>query len=325
MSNQPIPASNRDVAPSDNRRGDLEKIDYAALETDRLTEEYAGLRATLNRLKGEAAAAPKVVDDETMTRKGGIIKRLRDLRAEIEKTRIVETEPHLRRKNAGDTMFGSWYDEIQPDKRPGQRPKPGLIDDLQADINAYQDAKEAAERAKREEAARVALAEKEAAEAKARQQRADAEKAERDAREAQERAERARTDATRAKAAEEAKAAAAVAAEKAAQAKSAEVAVERTVEKHQDARIDTLAKTADLVRTQGNTSEGGGVLNTVATEKIAELVDRSELDDAAKLALFEQFTDPEVAKAVRAFANRTSYRTTLPGCLIVIRKRGVTR
>ena len=52
-----VPASNRDVAQSDNRRGDLEKIDYAGLETQRLIGEYAGLRATLDRLKREAAHA----------------------------------------------------------------------------------------------------------------------------------------------------------------------------------------------------------------------------------------------------------------------------
>lgn len=320
-----IPAVNRNVAPSDNKRSDAEKIDYAALETERLREEYAGLIQTLDRLRNEAKGRPVVTDDATMTAVGGIIKRLRDLRGELEKTRVVETEPHLRRKNAGDSFFGAMYDEIQPDKRPGQRPKPGLIDELQADINRYQDAKEAALRAEREAAERKARAEREAAELLAKQQREAAEKAEREARELQEKAERARNEETRKKAAAEAKAAAETAAAAAAKAKEAEVVVEQKTEAHQDAHIDTLAKSADLVRTHGTAPESGGVLNTVKTEKIAELTDRSLIDDATKILLFDRFTDVEVAKAVRSFAVATAYRTPLPGCLITIRKSGVTR
>ena len=329
MTNHPIPAANRDVTARDNRTTSSEKIDYAGIETDRLKEEYAGLPMTLERLAGENEAIPEVPDDETgdsvAVALGGIIKRARDLRAEIENTRIVEVEPNFRRYQAGNAFFNAIKEAIQPEDKRQRRTSPGLIDRIQAKIDAHQDRKEARERARLEEERRVTEAARRAAEEAARKEREAAEKAERERREAEERASRARTEETRRLREQEAEEARQREAAAAAAAKEAAVIAEQKIEDHADARIATLATSADVVRTRGTAPEGGGVLLTKGTEKIAELEDRGAITDDAKLVLFEHFTDEQVGMAIRKFANSTGHRTQLPGCLIEIRRKNVTR
>lgn len=329
MSNQPIPASNRDVSAKDNRTTTSEKIDYAGIETGRLQDEYRGMETTLARLEQEEAAIAAVPDDETRDQValalGSIIKRARDLRHEMEQTRIVEVEPNFRRYQAGNAYFNGLKEKLQPEDKKQRRMTPGVWDRAQLKIDAHQDRKEERERARlaaiAQEAARK---EREAREA---QEKADRERreAEKKAQEAQEAASRARSEDS--KKAREAEAAEAnkKADEAAATAKAAEVRVEQTQEDSQDARISTLASSADVIRTRGTTPEGGGVLLTKGTDKIAELLDRSELTDEAKLLLFEQLTDPQVEGLVSKYANATGHRNPLPGCLITIRKKNVTR
>lgn len=327
--NTNVPASNREVSVKDNRTTTSDKIDYAGIETERLKQEYAGLPSTLQRLKDEAAAIPSVPDDATgdavAIALGGIIKRARDLKAETENTRIVEVEPNFRRYQAGNAFFNAIKEAIQPEDKNQRRTSPGLIDETQKKIDAHQDRKEARERARLEEEKRVAEQARREAEEKARKEREAAEKAERERREAEERASRARTEESRKAREAEAEEARKREAEAASRAKEAEVTAAQTVEQHQDARVATLATSADLVRTTGSAPEGGGVMLTKATEKIAELEDRGELTDAAKLILFEHFTDEQVGMAIRKFANATGHRTKLPGCLIEVRKKNVTR
>ena len=329
MSNQPIPAANRDVTPKDNRTTGSEKIDYAGIETDRLKDEYAGLPKTLERLEAENEAIPEVPDDSTgdavAVQLGGIIKRARDLRAETENTRIVEVEPNFRRYQAGNAFFNALKELIQPEDKKQRRTSPGLIDRVQAKIDQHQDRKEARERARLAEEQRKAEAERRIAEEAARKEREAAEQAERERREAEERVARARTDETRRLREEEAETARKREAETAGAAKEAQVVAEQKVEEHADARIATLASSADVVRTRGTAPEGGGVLLTKATEKIVDLEDRGALTDEAKLILFEHFTDEQVGMAVRKFANATGHRTQLAGCLIEIRRKNVTR
>ena len=327
--NNPVPASNRDVTVKDNRTTTSDKIDYAGIETDRLADEYSGLRSTFERLKAESAAIPSVPDDATgdsvAIALGGIIKRARDLRAETENTRIVEVEPNFRRYQAGNAFFNSIKEAIQPEDKRQRRTSPGLIDETQAKIDEHQNRKEERERARLEAERRAAEQVRRQAEEEARKQREAAERAERERHEAEERAARARTDESRKAREAEAEAARKRESETAAAAKGAAVAAEQAVEQHADARIATLATSADLVRTTGSAAEGGGVLLTKAAEKIAELEDRGDLTDEAKLILFEHFTDEQVGMAVRKFANATGHRTKLPGCLIEIRKKNVTR
>lgn len=324
-----IPASNRDVTARDNRTTTSDKIDYAGIETERLKDEYAGLPSTLDRLRAENEAIPSVPDDATgdsvAIALGGIIKRARDLKAETENTRIVEVEPNFRRYQAGNAFFNAIKEAIQPEDRTQRRTSPGLIDLVQKKIDAHQDRKEARERARLAEEQRVAEQKRREAEEIARKEREAAEKAAREAREAEERAARARSEESRKARQAEADAARQRESEAAAAAKQSEVTAGQAVEQHADARIATLATAAEIVRTTGSAPEGGGVLLTKATEKIAELEDRGELTDEAKLVLFEHFTDEQVGMAVRKFANATGHRTKLPGCLIEVRKKNVTR
>lgn len=323
--NSNIPASNRDVAPSDNRPKDAEKIDHARIETERLRDEYQPLLTTFGRLSSEADAVAEPTSDAEAVAAGGIIKRMRDLRHEAEATRVVEVEPHLRRKNAGDGFFNGIIEALQPADKRTRQSRPGLIDKVQAKIDAYQNKKEAAERARLEEENRKAEAARRAAEEAAAAERRRLEAAERERREAEDRAARARTEETRRQRETEAKDAQVREVAAAAAAKAAEVTVAKATEQSQDARIATLARPAEVVRTRGQTAESGDVLLTKATEKIAQLVDRGALTDEAKLILFEFLTDAEVDKAVRAYANSTGHRGKMAGCLIEIRKKGVTR
>lgn len=326
---EPIPAANRDVTMKDNRTTTSDKIDYAGIETERLKDEYSGLGSTLERLKAESAAIPAVPDDATgdsvAIALGGIIKRARDLKAEVENTRIVEVEPNYRRYQAGNAYFNAIKEAIQPEDKGQRRTSPGLIDQTQAKINAHQDRKEARERARLAEEQRIAEQARRQAEETARKEREAAEQAARARQEAEDRAARARTEESRKAREAEAEAARQQESATAAAAKAAEVTAEQTVEHHADARIATLAKSADLVRTTGSAPEGGGVMLTKATEKIAEIEDRGAMTDEAKLILFEHFTDEQVGMAVRKFANATGHRTQLAGCLIEIRKKNVTR
>jgi hypothetical protein len=321
MNASAIPAANREVTAKDNN-----PPDYAKIETARLVDEYKGLTNTLIRLDNEAGAIPdKIEDDETALRAGGIIKSLRDLRARLEDTRKVEVEPDLRRMNAKNAYFNGHQETIQPENKRERLNNPGIIDVTQAKINGHQDRKEAAERARlaEEAAERKRIADE--AEAKAKREREAAEALKKEADDKAAAALRARTAETQAARQQEADEAAKAASAAAATAKSAEVVAETAKETHQDARIATLATASSVVRTQGVTESGAGVTLTKATEKYAYVTDRTAMTDEVKLILFGHFTDAELDKAVRSFANNTRYGTPLAGCEIGTRKKGVTR
>lgn len=329
MSNQPIPAANRDVTSRDNRTTTDEKIDYAGIEAARLHDEYLGMEATLARLEAEEAAIAEVPDDSTGDQVAlalaGIIKRARDLKAEAENTKTVEIEPNYRRYQAGLGFFNRIKELLQPDDKKQRRITPGVMDRAQAKIDVHQDRKEARERARLAEEQRKAEAARREAEEKARKEREAAERAQRERQEAEDRASRARTEESRHQREAEADAARQREAAAAAAAKQSEIVAAQKVEQHQDARIGTLASSADIVRTRGVTPEGGGALLTKGIDKIAELEDRSALTDEAKLLLFEQATDAQVAGLVSKYANATGHRNPLPGCIIEIRKKNITK
>lgn len=321
------PASNRDVSAKDNVRGAEpdQKIDYAKLETERLERDHAGLAATFKRLKSEGAAIPRPFDKVTALQAGGIIKAARDLSNTMESIRKVEVEPHLRRQNSINTFFGGFTEAIQPENKNKRLTSPGLIDELQAEINAHQDRVEAEVRAQQaQEAADRARIAREAQEAADRAAEADR-KATREAQEAADRIARAKSDETRAQRQAEADAAARIANEQAAAAKKAEVDARTANERHEDAHIATLSMSKDIVHAKGQTAEGGGVTLTKTTEKIARVLDRSKIPAASKAVLFDLLTDVEVDKAVRSYAVKTSYMAEIPGCLITVRQTGVTR
>lgn len=312
--------------PAENPRaivGDNELPDYAKMETDRLVDEYRGFRTTLEELGAEGTALPdEITDDKTALRAGGIIKRFRDLDARLENTRVVEVEPNLRRQNAINAFFKGLRKLIQPEDKNERRTSPGWIDRIQAKINGHQDRKEAAERARlAAEAAERARIAREAQE-KADRERAEQERLQREAAERQAEAERARAPAQIEKKQEAASQASQDAGAQTGAAIGAQVAADKAAEEAQEARIATLAKPADIVRTRGVTEDGAGVTLTKAKEAYAYVVDATKLD---QVKLFPYFTDAEVEKALRAFAKATQYREQMAGAEIGWRTKGVTR
>lgn len=299
--------------------------DYAKIETARLVDEYRGLTNTLTELVGEIDLIPAVInDDPTALKAGGLIKRFKDLRERMEQTRVVEVEPHLRRQNAINAFFNGLRKIIQPDDKVERRVKPGHIDVLQGRIDAHQERKEAAERERLRleqlERDRIAREAREKAEREA----AEAARLKREAEQRAAEAERARAAVQIAAKAEAAKAAAAEAAKADAAAVAATLAAEQAAESATEARIATLAKPQDIVRTRGVTEQGAGVTLTTAKESYAYVTDRRLLAKHAD-KLFVHFTDSEVEKALRAYAKATHYDEPLDGAEIGWRRKGITR
>lgn len=309
------------------RIGDNRSPDFAKMEQERLANEYAGYPNTLADLTQVAERLDQAIpDDDDADRMalqiGAVIKRFRDLDKRIEETRVVEGEPHLRRKNACDAFFKGLRNIIQPEDKRERMTKPGWIDRLQAHINAHQDRKEAKERARleaiRRETERVA---REAAEtARREQEAADKLRREEEAKRAE--ADRARKPENVEQKTSEANQLGAFADAKTDQANVSAIAAEQATEAARDARIATLVKPADIVRTRGVTEEGAGVTLTKAKEKYAVVVDRDKLD-YERLASF--FTDDAVQTAVNKFARATNYREQMEGAEIGERTKGVVR
>ena len=139
-------------------------------------------------------------------------------------------------------------------------------------------------------------------------------------------AEREKAEALRLARQREADEAAAVAAHAVGEAKAAEVVAGDAGQSAIDAKISTLAKSADLVRVQGNNDDGGGVLLTTKKEPYCIMTDRSLLttpEAAAKLIKY--FNDKEIEKALRGWARETNHNEQIAGAEIGWRKAGVTR
>jgi chemotaxis protein histidine kinase CheA len=301
-------------------------VDYAADEAARLEKEYLGLERSLNELIEDGKKQPGEIDDDASALKiGAVIKRFRDLRERADQARIVEKEPHLRRGQAVDAFFNALKEIIQPEDKKQRRLKPGWIDRLQGIIDSYQAEKERKERERLENIRREEQRKLEEARAEEQRLAREAEATAAAAAEAAAAAARARSP----ERIEEKTAAAAELQQAANQAASAVEAasakVETVMESATESRVDTFAKSADLVRTRGTAEDGAGVLLTTAKESYAFLLDRSKLDDASKLVLFEHLTDPEVEKALRGWAKATRYEKPMPGCEIGRKNKGITR
>jgi hypothetical protein len=151
--------------------GHNESRDFAQETTGRLTMDYAEYIRTLDSLLDEARLQPKVINsDQDALNSGAIIKRFRDLDGRVEAVRVLEKEPSLRIGNAVDGFFNALRDKIGKRNPRDRSAKPGAADILQARINDYQDRKIAEEQA-RLEAQRLAAerAEREARETAARE------------------------------------------------------------------------------------------------------------------------------------------------------------
>lgn len=289
--------------------GSNEAPDYAKQVSDRLVNEYVGLSATMAELIAEKATMPiPVTSDDDALLLGALIKRMRDLDGRIEAVRVLEKEPYLRGGNAVDALFNGWRDTLAKRNRNDRKAKNGHVDDLQDEINAYQEKKLAEERARRIAAEQDAARQAAEAARKAAEERAAAEAA--------------RLAAERARLPETTAAKTAVADQKEQQATVAEIEAQQAAEKLEEAQLASMARPADLTRVRGTTTGGAGVTLTTAQEPYALVEDRTKLNWAV-LSVF--FTDAEVEKALRAWAKTTGHRVQMDGAKIGFRNKGVTR
>jgi hypothetical protein len=141
--------------------GDNRAPAYAQRVTDEMASEYAGLTAQITELLDKAREAPKEVDsDEAALSLGSIIKALRDAFTRADAYRTSEKEPHLRSAQAVDQFFFSWMEKCRRRNPRDRSEKPGAADILQARIDSFLEEKRIAEEAKRkreaDEAARIA-------------------------------------------------------------------------------------------------------------------------------------------------------------------------
>lgn len=276
--------------------------DYAATITDRLEQDYAELTKGAQALLEEARLLPKeITSDAEMGPHATLIERMRDTSARIESFRVVEKEPHLRAEQAVDQFFFGWFEKLARRKKTD---KPGAADILQARVNDYMQRKLDAERRARAAAEAAARAAEEAL-------RKEREEAARKAAEAQAAAERARKaeniKAHELRAAEEAAKAAQLAAE---QARAAEAA--------EDARIDTLAKSADMVRTRLE----GGPMVTMRQVPVVVIEEVEKLDMAK---LWPHLKEEHILMALKAWAKTTGYKKQMAGATIKMVDEAVVR
>jgi hypothetical protein len=259
-----------DLNPRAGIGDNVQVVDFAKNEVDRLKIDYAYLEETVEELTAKSEPIEVVTKDnrDVVT---GLIKDMRDAYKRINGVRESEVAPHLERQRGANGWFGMLLDKLG---RKDKKAKEGEGDRLNRILTEYDTAVLEAEKERRrreaEEAAKIARAKQEA-EDKARREAAAAAAA---AEEARLKAERARTDATRAARAQEAEEAA-QAAQAASEALS-EARVEATVSagRAEDTYVDTLATATDIMRNRSD----DGILSGMASEKFREITDRKVLD-----------------------------------------------
>jgi len=261
----------------------VQNIDFAAVESERLRWDYAYLETAVEDLFKEADAFDGVEDEESKAKAMNLIKRLRDEQKRILGVHELEKLPHYRRGQATDQFFFRLADKLARRSKVGPD---GQADRLNRMLTAYDTRKLAEEmerrRREREEADRIA---READEIRRRAERA--------AEEARLQAERARVAIHKQTKTE--------AAQQAAQAESeAIVAAEIAAAKAEEARIATLVTPADVMRTRTE----NGTLGTMGTESFAEITDYKNLDLET---LRPYFTQPAVLAALNGYARAMGY------------------
>jgi len=276
--------------------------DYAKQESDRLQRDYGLLATNAAELKAEAALISfPIPDDDTKGKVVSLIKRIRDTAKRADGFRELEKQPHFRRGQGVDQFFFGLIDTLAKRDRKN---RDGVADELQSELNEYDNRKLLEEQARRRK-----IAEDEAREAA----RLRAEQLEKDriAEEARQAAERARKPETTAAKQEIANTAEVLATEAAIDATLAENRAE-------DAHVATLARPADIMRTRGS----DGTLSTMAREGYAEIADARLLD---KEALWPFISINEKEKALRQWAKSTGHTQEMTGAKIGFRNKSVVR
>lgn len=127
--------------------GDNKSPDYAARVTSALAADYAASAEAVAKLLDEAREAPTSIEnDEQMGVLARLVKNFRDATSRLEAFRVAEKEPHFRAAQAVDGWFFALIDKCA---RRDRKAKPGAADILQARIDDYQQRKLAAEQERR--------------------------------------------------------------------------------------------------------------------------------------------------------------------------------
>lgn len=274
--------------------GSNQAPDHAQRVTEQMARDYEELSRSVATLLEKARELPESVDDESaLERFSNVIVDMRDADARAESNRKAEKEYFLRGGQAVDGFFGGISERLTKG-----------IAVLSKRVHVHNERKLAAERERRrleaEEAARVAKAKQEA------EARAVAE------------AEEARLAAERARKPENIETKGQVAAEKEQVASTASIDAALATEQAQDARIETLRKPAEMVRTRFDE----GRLVTMKQVGYVEIVDKMALD---KEKLWAFLRDDDVLKALKAWAKTTSHRQSMSGAIIEMRDATVIR
>lgn len=277
--------------------------DYAATVTDRLQQDYAEAVRNAEAMIDEARALPPIEpdDERTLGLHSAMIEKMRDTTSRFEKFRVVEKEPHMRAAEATDGFFFGWIEKLARRKKTD---KPGVSDILQACVNAEMNRRLDEQRRLRAEAEAKARAAEEAL------RKAQAEAA-RKAAEAQAAAERARKqeniDAHAARSLAEAAEAERLNAERMFAAQVAE-----------DARIDRLAKAADMVRTRPD----GSPMVTMRQVPVVVIEDAALLN---KDLLWPHIKEEHLLMALKAWAKATGHKRPMDGATIKMVDEAVVR
>lgn len=298
----------------DNRQPE---VNYAAEESRRLSLDYAETARTVADLSARFYGAPaEIADDDEKGIVSALIRDMRDANKRIDGFRELEKQPHYRRGQGVDQFFFGLMDRLF---RREKRHMPGMADSLGERLTAYDRRKLAEELERRRlEAERL---ERDAAEARRLEQEArdKAAKEASDAEEARLAAERARNPERIAEKVE-----AAVQQERRADAAAvdaARVGVDSELAQGAavGARIDSLARPADVMRRR---DAGTGVLTTMARENYAEIADATKLD---KSALWPFISLSAKETALRQWAKNTGHSQQMPGALVGSRPVSVVR
>lgn len=286
-----------------------EEGDFAQVTTAFLAEEYAKQRTITQSLLDEATALmrgadgklKKIDDDDTKAKVVSLIKRMRDHAKALTAFHSKEKQAYLRGGQGVDQFF---FGDIDKLSRRDKKNKPGAADICNDELTDYDNRVLAAERARLQR-----IADENARLAREAEERRVA--AEREAEEARLAAERARNPEKI-----EQKTQAAIEAEARADAAAVEVAV--AAPKAEEARIDTLRKSTDIMRNRGT----DGTLSTVGTEKYAEISDRTLL---SKEMLWPYLKQDALESALTQWAKMTDYNAQMPGALIGRRNKSLVR
>lgn len=287
--------------------GHNEAPDYAKLEVERLTSEYAEHIRVRDELLAQSAEITAVEDDEAEATVSNLLSSMSSLKKRLLGVHELEKMPHLRRGQGVDNFFFGLVDSLLKRAKPNQNGEGDRLQDLLTNYKNRKIAKEQERR--RREAEEATRIEREA--------RLERERKEREAEEARLAAERARkpeTQAVKEDAAQQA------------EQKASEARVEETIaaQEAERAHIETLKKPADLARTRTD----AGVLSTMRQEPFAEIVDRGAMLKAAD-KLWPHIPMAALQQALNSYARQHGHSSDesvqIPGARFGKRAKAVVR